>query len=50
MTSCHRGNNGLEDSNATEETAMRKFSTVVIALLVAVIIGALIFRRLTEDQ
>jgi uncharacterized membrane-anchored protein YhcB (DUF1043 family) len=29
---------------------MRKFFTVVIALVVAVIVGALIFRRLTEDQ
>ena len=29
---------------------MRKFFTVIIALLVAVIVGALIFRRLTEDQ
>jgi hypothetical protein len=29
---------------------MRKFFMVITALIVAVIVGALIFRRLTEDQ
>ena len=29
---------------------MRKFFMVVTALIAAVIVGALVFRRLTEDQ
>jgi hypothetical protein len=29
---------------------MRKFFLVVAALIVAVIVGAVVFRRLTEDQ
>jgi hypothetical protein len=29
---------------------MRKFFMVIAALIVAVIVGAVVFRRLTEDQ
>jgi hypothetical protein len=29
---------------------MRKFFMVITALIVAVIVGVLVFRRLTEDQ
>ena len=29
---------------------MRKFFMVIIALIVAVVVGVVIFRRLTEDQ
>ena len=29
---------------------MRKFFMVIAALIVAVIVGTLVFRRLTEDQ
>jgi hypothetical protein len=33
-----------------EAGAMRKFLTVITALVLAVVVGVIIFRRLTEEQ